>query len=277
MDYRNILYTRKGRIATVTLNRPEKLNALSNELLAEYQAALKEAEQDRDIRVVILKGAGRAFCAGYDIGSTAGGQAESPSITPFMDDNRRLHFYKDTLSTAWRLSKPVIAQVHGYCVAGGNDISGQCDIVIAADNARIGMPQIRRLGLTSFHMWPYKCGMQWSKILMFTGDTISGKEAAELGIVAMAVPEEKLEERVTKLAERIAIVDPTELATNKAMINAHYEAAGLDFAVEVGIRLDTIAHTNQAQQEFRKTSLSKGLKAALEASDGPFNASPRPW
>lgn len=277
MDYKNILFEKKGRIATITLNRPEKLNALSVELLTEYQAGLKQAEKDPDVGVVILKGAGRAFCAGYDIAGTAGGQAGSYSPTPFLDDNHRLHFYKEVHATAWHLSKPVIAQVHGYCVAGGNDISGQCDIVIAADNARIGMPQIRRLGLTSFHMWPYKCGPQWSKILMFTGDTISGKEAAELGIVAMAVPEDKLEERVTKLAERIAMVDPTELATNKAMINAHYEVAGLDFAMDVGIWLDTISHTNQAQQEFRKIAMSKGLKPALGASDGPFNASPRPW
>lgn len=277
MDYKNILFTTLGRIATITLNRPEKLNALNMDLLKEYQAGLKQAESDPDIRVVVLKGAGRAFCAGYDVAGTAGGQAGSNSPTPFMDDNRRLNFFKDVHTTAWHLSKPVIAQIHGYCLAGGNDIAGQCDIVIAADNALIGMPQIRRLGLTSFHMWPYKCGPQWSKLLMFTGDTISGKEASELGIVAMAVPENQLQERVNKLAERIALVDPTELATNKAMINAHYEAAGLDFAMNVSIWLDTISHTNLAQQEFRKIALSKGLKSALNVSDEPFNTSPRPW
>jgi len=197
MDYQNVLYETEGRIARITLNRPGKLNALSHDLLEEYADALTQAEEDTEVRVAIVKGAGRAFSAGYDVGgapSRRGHVSSTPSITPFVDDRVSLNYIWGKTTTPWNLTKPVIAQVHGYCVAGGNDVAGQCDIVIAAEDAVIQQPQIRRLGLTFTHMFPYKCGAQWAKILMFTGDPISGKEAERLGIVARAVPEEKLEE-----------------------------------------------------------------------------------
>ena len=281
MAYENILYEKKDRIARVTLNRPEKMNALSHALLEEYADALTEAERDEEIGVVIVKGAGRAFSAGYDVGGgrrSYGDSAPStPSITPFLDDRASLQFLDDKITTAWNLVKPVIAQVHGYCIAGGNDIAGQCDIIIAAENAVFGHPQIRRLGLTWMHMFPYKCGAQWSKMLMFTGDSISGKEAEQIGVVAKAVPEEKLEEEVSKLAERIALVDPTLLAMNKLTINRVFEEMGMRNAFNAANTLDTVAHTAKAMQDFLKISREEGLKAALEANEGPFRASPRPF
>ena len=187
-----------------------------------------------------------------------------------------MHLWGKT-TTAWNLAKPVIAQVHGFCVAGGNDVAGQCDIVIAAEDAVIQQPQIRRLGLTFTHMFPYKCGAQWAKILMFTGDPISGKEAERLGIVARAVPEEKLGEEVNKLAERIALVDPTLLAMNKFAINQVFEEMGLKNAFNTANSFDTIAHTAKAMQDFLKTSREQGLKAALAENEGPFRKSPRPF
>jgi len=278
MVYQNILYEAKDRIARVTLNRPEKLNALSHELLAEYADALTQAEEDREVRVVIVKGAGRAFSAGYDVGGSPrqrGYVSDAPSSTPFLDDRASLKFLDDKITTAWNLAKPVIAQVHGFCIAGGNDVAGQCDIIIAAENTVIQQPQIRRLGLTWMHMFPYKCGAQWAKILMLTGDAISGKEAERLGIVARAVSEDKLEEEVNKLAERIALVDPTLLAMNKFTINRVFEEMGLKNAFNAANSLDTIAHTAKAMQDFLKTSREQGLKAALAENEGPFQASPR--
>ena len=277
MSYENILYEVSDRIARITLNRPEKLNALSNALLKEYAAALIEAEQDPDVRVVIVKAAGRAFSAGYDLGADSSGYASMRSKTPFLGDRAHLQFLTETITTAWKLLKPVIAQVHGYCVAGGNDIAGQCDIIIAAENAIIGHPQIRRLGLTWMHMFPYKCGPQWSKIMMFTGDFISGKEAEKIGVVARAVPEDKLEEEVEKLAARIALVDPTELAMNKLAVNRVFEEMGMRNVFNAAISLDTIAHTNEAGREFSRIKNEQGLKAALEANEGPFRQSPRPF
>ena len=230
------------------------------------------------MRVVIVKGAGRAFSAGYDVGGGRRSYGDSaPSITPFLDDRANLQFGDNKITTAWNLAKPVIAQVHGYCIAGGNDVAGQCDIIIAAENAVFGHPQIRRLGLTWMHMFPYKCGPQWSKILMFTGDSISGKEAEQIGVVARAVPEDKLEEEVNKLAERIALVDPTLLAMNKLAINRVFEEMGMRNVFNAANTLDTVAHTAKAMQDFLRTSREEGLKAALEENEGPFRASPRPF
>ena len=278
MSYENILYEVSDRIARITLNRPEKLNALSHALLEEYCAALVEAEHDPDVGVVIVRAAGRAFCAGYDVGGGGSGDyARIRSEAPFLADRLSLQFLDDKITMAWRLVKPVIAQVHGICVAGGNDIAGQCDIIIAAENATFGHPQIRRLGLTWMHMFPYKCGAQWSKILMFTGDSISGKEAERIGVVARAVPEDKLEEEVEKLAARIALVDPTLLAMNKLAVNRVFEEMGMRNSFNAANALDTIAHTAPAMQEFNKIAREQGLRAALEANEGPFRQSPRPF
>ena len=276
MSYENILYEVSNRIARITLNRPEKLNALSDALLEEYAAALVEAECDPEVGVVVVRAAGRAFCAGYDVGGGSG-HARMRSEAPFLADRLRLQSFDDKITTAWRLVKPVIAQVHGICVAGGNDIAGQCDIIIAAENATFGHPQIRRLGLTWMHMFPYKCGAQWSKILMFTGDSISGKEAERIGVVARAVPEDKLEEEVDKLAARIALVDPTLLAMNKLAVNRVFEEMGMRNAFNAANAFDTIAHTAEAMQDFNRIAQEQGLRAALEANEGPFRQSPRPF
>jgi enoyl-CoA hydratase len=276
MSYENILYEVSNRIARITLNRPEKLNALSDALLEEYAAALVEAERDPEVGVVVVRAAGRAFCAGYDVGGGSG-HARMRNEAPFLADRLRLQSFDDKITTAWRLVKPVIAQVHGICVAGGNDIAGQCDIIIAAENATFGHPQIRRLGLTWMHMFPYKCGAQWSKILMFTGDSISGKEAERIGVVARAVPEDKLEEEVDKLAARIALVDPTLLAMNKLAVNRVFEEMGMRNAFNAANAFDTIAHTAEAMQEFNRIAREQGLRAALEANESPFRQSPRPF
>lgn len=274
MTYENILYEKQGRIARLTLNRPEVLNALSNALLDEMDAALIEAEEDEGVGVIIIKGAGRAFSAGYDIEP---GKAGEYGETPVLDDLLYLQGLDKRITAIWNLRKPVIAQVHGYCIAGGNDVAGQCDIIIAAENAVIAQPQIRRLGLTWMHMFPYKCGAQWAKILMFTGDSISGKEAERIGLVAKAVPEDKLEEEVNKLAERIALV-PSELLTlNKAAINRAFEEMGLRNAFNASSELDLIAHNTRAVQDFRRMAEEKGLKAALAENEAPFKALPRPF
>lgn len=274
MTYKNIIYEKQGRIARLTLNRPEVLNALSNTLLDEMVAALIEAEQDEGVGVIIIKGAGRAFSAGYDIEP---GKAGEYGETPVLDDLLYLQGLDKRITAIWNLRKPVIAQVHGYCIAGGNDVAGQCDIIIAAENAVIAQPQIRRLGLTWMHMFPYKCGAQWAKILMFTGDSISGKEAERIGLVAKAVPEDKLEEEVNKLAERIALVASELLALNKAAINRAFEEMGLRNAFNASSELDLIAHNTRAVHDFRRMAEEKGLKAALAENEAPFKALPRPF
>ena len=277
MDYEFIIYEKQENIATVTLNRPKQMNALNGGLLSEYVGALKQAESDSEVKVVIVKGAGRGFSAGYDATDQAGGyDPTAPNLHPLIEDKKMLDQMWGASSTAWNLTKPVIAQVHGHCVAGGNDIAGQCDFIIVAENAIIQQPQVRRLGLTFNHMFPYKCGPQWAKLLLLTGDPISGKEAEALGIVAMAVPEEKLEDSVLNLARRLALVDQTMMTTNKLAINRAYESMGLDQARDTANSLDTIAHTAPVMQQFASTAIKEGLKAALIENEAPFQ-SERPF
>ena len=279
MTYECILLEISNKIATITLNRPKQLNALSETLLTEYVEALRTAENDPNVRVVIVKGAGPGFCAGYD---AAGGndnytEEKAEDAAPFVDDKKSLDRMWGATTTAWNLTKPVIAQVHGYCVAGGNDIAGQCDVVIAAEDAIIQQPQVRRLGLSFNHMFPYKCGPQWSKILLLTGDPVSGKEAESLGLVAMAVPEEQLEEQVLKLANRFALIDPTMMAMNKLAVNRAYESMGLNQARETANTLDTVAHVAPIMQKFVKTAMDSGFKEALAENEAPFKAGERPF
>ena len=274
MTYENILYEKQDRIARITLNRPEKLNALSKALLIEYATALTEAEKDKEVRVVIVKGAGRAFSAGYDVEP---GTPDAYSAIQPLDDLIRMQDNTRLITTAWNLHKPVIAQVHGYCIAGGNDVAAQCDIIIAAENAVFMHPQIRRLGLTWMHMTTYNIGAQRAKMLMFTGDPVSGKEAEQIGLVAKAVPEDKLEEAVTKLAQRIAQVPSELLALNKAAVNRVVELMGVKTFLNSGMEMDVISHNTRAVQDFRKLAEEKGLKAALEENEAPFKTLPKPF
>jgi len=274
MNYKDINYNKRGGVVTVIFNRPEKLNALSRNLMDEYAAALLEAEQDDEVRVAVVKGAGRAFSAGYDIEP---GKPGEYATTDILKDLARMQFNTSRLCTAWNLSKPVIAQVHGYCIAGGNDVAGQCDIIIAAENAVFQHPQIRRLGLTWMNMATYHAGPQWAKMLMFTGDPISGKEAELIGLVAKAVPEEKLEAEVNKLADRIALVPSEELAVNKAAINRIIEEMGLRNALNAGMAFDVIAHQTKAVKNFRKMAEENGLRVALAKNEEPFKKLPIPF
>lgn len=274
MAYENIIYEKQGRIVRLTLNRPEVLNALSDALLNEMEAALVEAEQDDEVRVIIIKGAGRAFSTGYDIEP---GKPGKYGAMPIFDDLLWLQRTDRKITTIWNLSKPVIAQIHGYCVAGGNDVAGQCDILIAAENAIFMNPQIRRLGLTWLNMTTYHAGPQWAKMLFFTGDRITGKQAERIGFVAKAVPEDKLEEEVDKLAQRIALVPSELLALNKAAINRVIEEMGLRNAFNAALELDIIAHNTKAVQNFRRMAEKKGLQAALAENEAPFKALPRPF
>jgi len=271
--YKNIIYKKHDRITRITLNRPDVLNALSFDLLDELESALAEAEQDSGVGVIIIQGAGRAFSAGYDI------QPGKPGVHnagPIFSDLIYLQKVGRKVTAPWNTTKPVIAQVHGYCVAGGNDLAGQCDIIIAAENAKIMLPQIRRIGVAlPLNMFAYNAGLQWAKMLVFTGDSVTGKEAEGIGLVARAVPEDKLEDEVTKLALRIAMVPYELLALNKAAINRVAEAMGLSNVLNFGAELDAISHFTKPVQDFKKLAEEKGLKDALAENEAPFKALPK--
>ncbi|MGH2587820.1 MAG: crotonase/enoyl-CoA hydratase family protein, partial [Dehalococcoidia bacterium] len=234
MEYTDIIYERDGGKARIILNRPEKMNALTRNLQLELNHALWEADNDTDVHVVILKGAGRTFSAGYDLTGAGGGQppagdkyaAVYRGRVKIDDDIWRLEEGQRLRMAIFDMHKPVIAQVHGYCLAGGTDTALLCDMVIAADDAVIGFPPTRSMGSPVAHMWTYLCGPQWAKRLLLTGDSISGEDAARIGLVLQSVPREQLEEAVESLADRLCMIDSDLLSSNKRICNLALELMG---------------------------------------------------
>lgn len=270
----HILYDVEDRIATITLNRPEAMNSYTVEMMRDLTAAMKRAEADHDVRVVILRGAGRAFCAGADLGGGGDYQSGERLADRSVFDDMVGLTESGGRTPMWTLRKPVIAQVHGYCIAAGHDLAAQCDIIIAADDARFYHPEARQLGVTWRHMSVYHAGPQWAKIMMFTGDPISGSQAEKIGLVARAVPADDLEAVVRRLAMRIAQVPTEILALNKATINKAVEEMGFGSYLEYGAIMDAIAHATPPFDEFMQTARSEGLAAAVEKRDGPFRQLP---
>ena len=275
-----VLYDVSQGIATITLNRPEKLNALSYVMQAELAAALWEADNDRAVHCVILEGAGRAFCAGYNL---SGADGEVP-VSPVEDrETKAYRGHRSIDDDAWQLErqqrwrmalfdmhKPVITKVHGYCLAGGCDLALLADMVIVAEDAVFGFPPARDLGALPNNFWVYNCGPQWAKRLLLTGDTVTGAEAQAIGLVLKAVPGEDLEAEVTGLAARMALIDPDLLSANKRIVNLAMELMGARTLQRLAVENDVRGHNTRAADGFRKSVAENGLKATLRARDAAF-------
>jgi len=269
MAYEYILYEKRDSIAYVTLNRPEKLNALSVALQEELIDAMRQAEADEGVRVVVLRANGRAFSSGYDIAPSAPERAEG-RYANIRGDIQNLHRTVERWNAIWNLSKPVIAQVHGYCLAGGTDLALHCDIVIAAEDAIFGFPPVRSMGAPPTHMWTYMVGPQWAKYMLLTGNPIDGKTAEGIGLVWKAVPAERLEEEVNELARAIAKIPWELLAANKSICNKALELMGRTMLQYLAAETDAVAHQAPVVHEFHRIAREQGLKAALEWRDAPF-------
>ncbi|KQX95805.1 crotonase/enoyl-CoA hydratase family protein [Variovorax sp. Root473] len=273
-----VSFTVKDRVARVTLNHPARRNALSWELLTELRGALLEADDLRGVSAIVLEGAGPDFCAGYDMQSAyaryaAEGGADSPYRTgsgSFDDDAWKLERFQELVRTPFSLHKPVIAKVHGHCVAGGTDLALYCDFVIAADDARIGFPATRAMGSPPNHMWLYHVGPQWAKRLLLSGDVVSGSDAAKIGLVVASVAPQQLEHEVVSLATRMATVDAELLATNKRIVNIALEVAGAAAVARIAAEMDARAHLTQAKKDFDRDVAAMGFKAAAKRRDEPF-------
>jgi enoyl-CoA hydratase len=270
MEYETIIYETDGPRARITLNRPEKLNAISWRMHQELRDALFQADRDPAVHVVVLRGAGPAFSAGYDISPPPGELTHAATGHTLERDMWQLEQSLDLRMPIFDMHKPVIAQVHGYCLAGGTDLALLCDIVIAAENARFGYPPVRALGSPVNHMWTYLVGPQWAKRLLLTGDTITGAEAAEIGLVTRAVPAEALEAEVESLAARIGLIDVDLLAANKRIVNLALELMGARTMQRLASERDAIARQAPVVTEFYRMAKEKGLKAALEWRDAKF-------
>ncbi|MEX2011363.1 MAG: enoyl-CoA hydratase-related protein [Chloroflexota bacterium] len=246
----------------LTLNRPAKLNAISRELREALTAAINEAAEDPEVRVIVIAGAGRAFCAGYDLSE------EQPNDAWGW----RKILAEDVAATLaiWRCPKPVIAQVHGYALAGGLELAMACDLVVAAEDAQVGEPEIRFGSAPVTLLMPYLVGQKKTRELLFTGDLVDGVEAARLGLVNRAVPADRLVAEVDALADRLARVPPDVMAPTKLMLNRAMEAAGFLVAVESGLDLQSFVNVSATSREFDAIVRRDGLKAALAWRDARY-------
>jgi enoyl-CoA hydratase len=262
---RLVVLERHDRVAVVTLNRPEKLNALSGELLDELQSVWAEVKRDDGVRVAILRGSGRAFSAGANLGE--GGNSAAPAgRLSVIDDAARLEAgILAAAFAAWDLPKPVIAQVHGYCLGLGNLLATMTDVIITAENAQIGWPQMPLGGGLISPIWAWLVGPHLAKEYSFvTGKMLSGAEAVSKGWGNRAVPEEQLATVTMELAREIAKVPADMLSVKKAAINDQLEAQGFRNAVLRGATRDAVAHTSEAVAYTRGKLRELGMKGALD-------------
>jgi enoyl-CoA hydratase len=260
------------RIARITLNRPDRLNAISDGMPAEIRAAVHWAESNAEVHVIVLDGAGRAFCAGYDLQDFGSGRVDHPCQQerhPWdpMADYAEMKRYTEDFMSLWRCRKPTIAMVHGHAVAGGSDIALACDLLVMADDAKIGYMPTRVWGCPTTAMWTQRLGPARAKQLMFTGDLITGAQAADWGLANLAVPAGELEAATLKLAERIAGVPSSHLAMHKLVVNQAMLTMGLEQTQMFATIFDGITRHNPEGLWFRRYAQVEGHKAAVQWRD----------
>ena len=270
MSYQSLRYQVSERVATITLNRPERLNAIDMHMPGEIRSAVEAADADPQVHVVILTGAGRAFCAGYDLKEFAE-QADEPhtQVMPWDPtvDYRMMGRNTQDFMSLWRCTKPTIAKVRGYAVAGGSDIALACDLVVMAENAKIGYPPARVWGVPTTAMWVYRVGAEQAKRMLLTGDLIDGVEAKRIGLVVDAVAEHHLDTRVAELADRIKGIPRNQLMMNKMMINQALENMGLAGTQMLATLFDGIARHSPEGLWFKQRAEQVGFAQAVRERD----------
>ena len=254
-------------VRRITMNRPEKRNSLIHPLRGAILESLRAADQDPDVRVMIVRGAGPSFSAGYDLGGGNEGY-ELPFYTPAGDGQWPRHVTEGWMSI-WDLAKPVIAQVHGYCLAGGSELATCCDLVFVADDAQMGYPAVR-FGVPDMHFHPWFLGMRRAMEMMVTGDSISGLEAAREGWANRAFPADQLEDAVLDIARRITTVPPELAQLNKRVVHRQMEHMGLRTGIRAGTELCALGTHTEAMRRFTTAIKEKGLTGALSERDKPF-------
>jgi enoyl-CoA hydratase len=271
MTFETLLYETAGRIARITLNRPERLNAINEKMPGEIRAAVEKANADDGIHVIVLAGAGRGFCSGYDLKDFAEAEGENPGVQSMpwdpMVDYRFMKQCTDDFFTLWRSYKPVICKVHGHAVAGGSDIALCADIVIMAEDARIGYPPARVWGCPTTAMWVFRIGAERAKRMLLTGDLIDGRKAKEMGLVHDAVPAAELDAAVDALAQRMAGVPKNQLMMQKLMINQAYENMGLGTTQMIATLFDGITRHSPEGMWFKAYSEERGFHEAVRLRD----------
>ena len=286
MSYQYILYEVEDRLATNTLNRPERRNALNWPLLKEMSDALKKAETDKDVRVIIIKGAGPCFSAGHDLSDTMGkapkqlddrtwneivrGQGKGVGVSVW-DGRARVQCHIDYDLEIWNCWKPVIAQIHGYCLGGSVGIALSCDLLIASKDARIGYPPVRSMAPgEEISLFSWHVGLKRAKWLSLTGDSLTAKEMLDYGVANWVFPKTKLDEETRKIARRIANVDSELLSLSKTLVNRIFEQQGFSYSMKSSGEIVSFGPSLKSLRNFERMVHEKGIKAAVEERDRPF-------
>ena len=273
MDLTQVTYERQDTAAIITLNRPERRNALSLILLRELNAALLEADEHNAIHCVVLRGAGPHFCAGADLSEFSAQRGPDYRGRQEIDDDVwRLEQGQRLRVVLFDMHKPVIAQVHGSCIGIGTELAWFCDLILVADDARIGFPPVRDLGTPPGSMWLYHCGPQWAKRLLLTGDSLTGKDAARIGLALKSFPAARLPAEAMKLADRMGLVDPHLLSANKRLVNLGLELMGARTLQRIGAEIDARGHLAPKARAFRETMRAHGVKHAFRQRDAAFGS-----
>ncbi|MFP6709723.1 MAG: crotonase/enoyl-CoA hydratase family protein [Alphaproteobacteria bacterium] len=265
-----VLYEKDGRIGRITLNRPEVMNAIDNDLPGELAAAVARADADPGVHVMVLSGKGKAFCAGYDLNDPDQFVQEMPWDP--MQDYAFMWANTEHFMSLWRAMKPVICKVHGFAVAGGSDVALCADITIMGETAKIGYMPTRVWGTPTTAMWVYRLGAEKAKRMLFTGDKIDGREAEAMGLVLKAVPDDRLDEEVELFADRMARVPINQLAMQKLLVNQAIEASGIMNTQRFATIFDGISRHSPEGLNFKARVEEVGWKEAVaERDQGTFD------
>jgi enoyl-CoA hydratase len=277
MNYETILYDTDGAVAFITLNRPERLNTIVPPMPDEIEAAVHAATMDAAVKVIVLQGAGRAFCAGYDFGDGFHHWDRHVTTDGAWDAGKDFAFSTypgvaptQKLMCLWRTPKPVIAQVHGWCLGGGSDTALCADLVIASEDARIGTPYSRMWGCYLSGMWLYRLGLTRAKEHALTGKPLSGREAAEAGLINRAVPFARLQAEVRRTADELAAIPSSQLAAMKLVVNQAYENMGLATTQMLGPILDGLMRNTPEARRFIGRAEDEGVGALVRERDAAF-------
>jgi len=274
MTFEAIDYAAADGIARITLNRPARLNAINRRLISDLRDAVIAANEDGAVRVMVLSGAGRAFCAGYDLdwGTRAedATQREMAGNWDPVRDYEAMSRNVKVFMSLWESPKPVIAQIHGWCVGGGTDMALCADLIYMAEDAQIGYPPARVWGEPTSVMWVYRLGLEHAKRVMLSGESLSGSEAERIGLASKAVPAEQLPSVVDEMARKLATIPANQLAMSKLLVNQAYENMGLRSTQLIGTFFDGIARHTPEGVAWRDLAMKEGFREAVRRRDAPF-------
>ena len=274
MTFESIDYSAADGIARIVLNRPERLNAMNRRLISDLREAVIAANEDEAARVIVFSGAGRAFCAGYDLDwGTRAEDATQREMAGHWDpvrDYEGMSRNVRVFMSLWESPKPVIAQIHGWCVGGGTDMALCADLIYMAEDAQIGYPPARVWGEPTSVMWVYRLGLEHAKRLMLSGESLSGAEAERIGLASKAVPAGDLPSVVEEMARKLASIPANQLAMNKLLVNQAYENMGLRTTQLIGTFFDGIARHTPEGIAWRDLAMKEGFREAVRRRDAPF-------